>query len=214
MDLLQNPSRLQFSVVQNVVLMSPCVIGRTFRWWNDKCYIMINIDTIVAIFCMNLDPRGLEPLFLLNDVALMMQKFKYTKYVKCIRRPGSLIILIIQSASKKKIKPWNAKYFAANALEDLRWHFCDLSLSARHSPPLGAILTPPLLTAATPPSGPRHPDVCGSAVYVVFAPANQPTWIFNKLSVAEVVLLFRTLFSLTMNTVLRDSEKQLKGIPL
>lgn len=111
-------------------------------------------------------------------------------------------IIIIQSASKKKIRPWNAKYSAANALDiftlstpsntsfmlnvssvlrkpfasippsvltccqgdgtlwvcfqdsgwDLRWHFCDLSLSARHGPPPPppGTFSPLRLTAAHP----------------------------------------------------------------
>lgn len=112
-------------------------------------------------------------------------------------------IIIIQRASKKKIRWWNAKYCAANALDiftlctfpdvdsiqhliypkgvrapeaishnpsvlaccqgegtpwvcfqdcgsDPRWHFCNLSLSARHGPPPPGAFSPRRLTAAHP----------------------------------------------------------------
>lgn len=76
MDFLPKPSCFQFRVIQNVVLMPPRIIGRRF------CQQNINnpeLEEIVATFCMNLDSRGLEPLWILNSVALMLQKLEIWK---------------------------------------------------------------------------------------------------------------------------------------
>lgn len=79
------------------------------------------LEEIVTIFCMNLDSRGLKPLWILwklNSVALMFRKLEIWKAAV-----GGLLVLrswqiiIIQSASKKKIRAWNTKYSAANALD-------------------------------------------------------------------------------------------------
>lgn len=81
----------------------------------------------------------------------------------------------------------------------------------RHRGPTVTLAWPRCVCTPRPTSGPPPPSV----QFVLFpAPTHQPTWIFNKLCVAELVLLFRTLLSVTMNTLLRDSEEQLKGIPL
>lgn len=160
--------------------------------------------------------------------------------------------ILIRSASKKKIRPWNAKYFAANALDiftlctfpdvvniqrvacpkhfvgvlqktfpiipqcsrrsgcwaerqrgpavTLLWprSVCTPRLATGRHPP------PPLLTAAPPHQVQVFPRFMAVQCMLFPAPAHQPTWIFNKLSVAEVVLLFRTLLSVTM--------KQFSGI--
>lgn len=73
MDLLPKPSRLRFRVVQNVVFIS---------LWGGFAGEMINnqeLEEIVPIFCMNLDSRGLEPLSILNSVALMTRKLEIWK---------------------------------------------------------------------------------------------------------------------------------------